>query len=63
MSRRARIYQPAQGTCPHCRNFFVYFQLTKRKKFCSAECARQAGNRYFNALTSQARKEARMQNA
>lgn len=59
MRRRARIYKPAQSTCPNCRNLFVYFQITKRRKFCTSECARKAGNVYFNALTSEARQATR----
>lgn len=59
MRRRARIYKPAAGNCPHCHGYFVYFQITKRRIFCTAECARKAGNDYFNALTAEARREAR----
>jgi len=60
MRRRARIYKPEQSTCRHCRNLFVYFQITKRRVFCTSECARKAGNDYFNALTSEARQAARV---
>lgn len=60
MTRRARILKPNYGRCRGCRNFFVYQQVTKRKKFCSASCREVFFNKQFNALTAAARYVARM---
>lgn len=59
MKRRNRNPKPAQGVCAHCSNFFVYFKITKTRKFCSQDCTTKAGNKYFNGLETAARREAR----
>ena len=57
--KRRRIPKPAQGVCAHCSKFFVYFRITKTRKFCSQACTTKASNAYFNGLETAARREAR----
>lgn len=57
---RRRIPKPAQGVCARCREFFVYFKITKPRLFCTQACATKAGNDHFNGLEAAARRAARM---
>lgn len=55
--KRRRNPKPAQNVCAHCEKFFVYFKITKTRKFCSQSCNTKHFNFILNGLESAARRE------